>query len=690
MQKKNRIFMALVSILLCFVLLSTSLLSGIFARFAVRDSVQMDVAFKQWGITITDANNTLVETIEKDGSAVVRANGSITQDGLLAPGTKGSLAWFRVSGNPEVDFSIDFSGTIDFGTGFGLTKNLDETDILVKIVYDNVVKAREEKIAEGKDYSKLNYPLSLIKEMVANALNNVAMTQDELSNLAKVHRNSATANDLDGELLKLIYKAIKDGQYNGDVVELKRELNKVFKLRDETGKEIEYLPIIIRCVAYDVITDGEQVTLNKIDSEVLGEDYYCLKRVDNLGKVHYFADSAAENISTLENFMNGDDEGSLNTALDTPLNRTGTEIDRIYSVEWEWFYHYATEAEIDAGSVTNNRDSTAVGDYQTAELDTQLGEMIAKYPEFFDINIDVNMLVEQVNLKNCYERFTDNNDIEKVRFGSYPQSEVTDDNLKATLDSKVDAYTTWKSHSGNTQDAFVYVDVKDGSDKYRGVKTSESATSISWFKFEPITWTILTEENGEATMISEMLLDMNYYQDTGNIEVIDENAYVKGTGAYANSWEYSSIRQWLNDTFYKTAFDGLQKEIVSKSEIKNDSATTRSNAVCVPDKNTEDKVFLLSYKECTSGVNTYYSKLIAMLPVTATEYASNIGTDSYYWTRSPASVVSQNIKQNSKNASALYHTAKGNGVFGMTQFEFDITNPQLGMNGVRPVVKIKL
>ena len=148
MQKKNRIFMALVSILLCFVLLSTSLLSGIFARFAVRDSVQMDVAFKQWGITITDANNTLVETIEKDGSAVVRANGSITQDGLLAPGTKGSLAWFRVSGNPEVDFSIDFSGTIDFGTGFGLTKNLDETDILVKIVYDNVVKAREEKIAE--------------------------------------------------------------------------------------------------------------------------------------------------------------------------------------------------------------------------------------------------------------------------------------------------------------------------------------------------------------------------------------------------------------------------------------------------------------------------------------------------------------------------------------------------------------
>ncbi len=281
MQKKNRIFMALVSILLCFVLLSTSLLSGIFARFAVRDSVQMDVGFKQWGITITDANNTLVETIEKDGSAVVRANGSITQDGLLAPGTKGSLAWFRVSGNPEVDFSIDFSGTIDFGTGFGLVKNLDETAILVKIVYDNVVKAREEKIAAGEDYSELNYPLSLIKEMVANALNNVTMDTEQLSNLAKVHRNGATANDLDGALLEPIYNDIIDGKYNGDVVELKRELNKVFKLRDETGKEIEYLPIIIRCVAYDVITDGEQVTLNKIDSEVLGKDCYCLKRVDN-------------------------------------------------------------------------------------------------------------------------------------------------------------------------------------------------------------------------------------------------------------------------------------------------------------------------------------------------------------------------------------------------------------------------
>lgn len=669
MQKKNRIFMASVSILLCFVLLSTSLLSGIFARFAVRDSVQMDVGFKQWGITISNADNTLVNTLEKDGVTVFDAKGSITQDGVLAPGTKGSLGWFRVSGNPEVDFSIDFSGTIDFGTGFGLTKNLDETDILVKIVYDNVVKAREEKIAEGKDYSKLNYPLSLIKEMVANALNNVAMTQDELSNLAKVHRNSATANDLDGELLKLIYKAIKDGQYNGDVVELKRELNKVFKLRDETGKEIEYLPIIIRCVAYDVITDGEQVTLNKIDSEVLGNDCYCLKRVDNLGNVHYFADPAAENISTLENFMNGDDEGSLNTALDTPLNRTGTEIDRIYSVEWEWFYHYATEAEIDAGSVTNNRDSTAVGDYQTADLDTQLGEMIAKYPEFFDINIDISMLVEQVNLKNCYERFTDNNGIKKVRFGSYPQSEVTDAALKTTLNGFAEGVAEWTyyqpDHEMRERYAIEYVDVKNENDKYRGVKVG-GGTEIFWYKYEPIVWIVLEETtDGNVFLVAEKLLDQRKYQE----ETPDSDGKLT-SGVYASNWEHSTIREWLNETFYKTAFDKLQKLIVLNTEVDNSKSTAKSQRLSedMYSNNTQDKVFLLSYQETIGEGNGKYGVLLKDIfkfdDVNTTAYSGKINNQSLqrnrWFTRSPydaqtVSYIGGRTSSNSWDNDAAYY-----------------------------------
>ena len=75
MQKVNKTMMRIVAALLCLVLLSTSVLSGIFARFTIQKSAVFDdVAFKKWGITIdagsdikgailkVDANGVMVET----------------------------------------------------------------------------------------------------------------------------------------------------------------------------------------------------------------------------------------------------------------------------------------------------------------------------------------------------------------------------------------------------------------------------------------------------------------------------------------------------------------------------------------------------------------------------------------------------------------------------------------------------
>ena len=340
MQKKNRILMASVSILLCFVLLSNSLLSAIFARFAVRDSVEMDVGFKQWGITITGANNTLVETHDKDGKKVFEAKGEISQDGLIAPGTSGQLLYFHIEGTPEVDFEIDFQGKIDIGYGFWSSKMMIEKETYVK----NEIKAK----------------------------------------------NSNFTND----------------QVNEEYTKLLKLKNQL-KFYDEIGRETEYLPIQLKICKYDLdennIAIGSPVLRGlcatrlspdaPLDATVFYEDNpdydkYRWRFHDNYASATVYD---LEDEANAKNYWNDAFQANGRTLANTTVNS-------VYAVEWEWLYHYTTQEEVASG-VTSNRLEGANGDYQTADLDTQLGESVSKcvtkYPEFFNITLNMTVSVSQ-------------------------------------------------------------------------------------------------------------------------------------------------------------------------------------------------------------------------------------------------------------------------------------------------------
>ena len=343
MQKKNRILMASVSILLCFVLLSNSLLSAIFARFAVRDSVQMDVGFKQWGITITDANNTLVNTHDKDGNKVFEANGDILQDGLLAPGTRGQLLYFHIEGTPEVDYMLDFQGKIDIGYGFWSSKMMIEKETYVK--------------------------------------NEIRMKNPDF-----------TEDAVNAEYTRLL--------------KLKNQL----KFYDEIGRETEYLPIQLKICKYDLdennIAIGSPV-LRGLCATRLSPDAPLDATVfyeDNPDYDEYrwrFHDNyASATVCDLEDEANAKNywNDAFHANVFTPANTT---VNSVYAVEWEWLYHYTTQEEVASG-VTSNRLEGANGDYQTADLDTQLGEAVAKcvteYPEFFNINLNMTVSVSQFEI----------------------------------------------------------------------------------------------------------------------------------------------------------------------------------------------------------------------------------------------------------------------------------------------------
>ena len=246
-----------------------------------------------------------------------------------------------------------------------------------------------------------------------------------------------------------------------------------------------------------------------------------------------------------------------------------------------------------------------------------------------------------------------------IYFGSYPQSEVTDDALKATLTNAAGDTSTWTSYDyyirGYTSDFMVYKDVSYNGEKYRGiyftqyrpiittVRSSEKnsyqddyryyTNTVYWFKYEPIKWKILSESNGDAFLCSELILDSQDFHYTEN----------QTNGYYANNYEKSHIRAWLNDSFYNTAFTAAEKNIIKTTVVDNSESTTGDSSNLYACNNTNDKVLLLSYSEVTNssyGFNSNYYDHDSNRVARPTSYAMaqgvwiRSGAAGWWWLRS--------------------------------------------------------
>ncbi len=133
---------------------------------------------------------------------------------------------------------------------------------------------------------------------------------------------------------------------------------------------------------------------------------------------------------------------------------------------------------------------------------------------------------------------------------------------------------------------------------------------------EPIEWKVLMRENSRMLVISKYSLDCQPY-----------DTYSRGV-----TWETSSLRKWLNETFINTAFSSEEQGIIISSTVNADWNPKYNTS---PGINTIDKVFLLSIAE----VQKYFSsdELRKCVP---TYYAIEHGIDSFdstcwWWLRSP-------------------------------------------------------
>lgn len=206
----------------------------------------------------------------------------------------------------------------------------------------------------------------------------------------------------------------------------------------------------------------------------------------------------------------------------------------------------------------------------------------------------------------------------------------------------------------NEVDFMWYIDVDYDQNRYRGVyfthyrpstpkgtynllvddTSSESRPQknnryfvgkIYWFQYEPVLWKIIRNKDGMAQLLCMSTLDSQAYtllleksKQRMKDDLDEHYVYYNAMDGVpeetlATDYEYSSIRTWLNEVFYNTAFCDSEKASVLETIIDNVS--------CEVGKNTKEKVFLPSVDDIKDQDDLYRK---------ATDYSQVQGVEADY------------------------------------------------------------
>ena len=298
-----------------------------------------------------------------------------------------------------------------------------------------------------------------------------------------------------------------------------------------------------------------------------------------------------------------------------------------------------------------------------------------------------------------------------VEFGWYPQSEVTDSEIIAVLNADDGEWISYGYYSGtgswydgkmSAGDYMRYKDVMYGSDKYRGVVfdsyrpywTGEELTTnsntiqakngyysgtIYWFKYEPIKWRVLDPDTG--MVMAETILDSQVY----NNYIL----YYWGDSSktyYCCDYVNSSIRKWLNEDFYNTAFSAEQQDIIVYTALDNSAYDGEYVNSAFDSENTNDKVYLLSYDEVINadyGFNTLFYKSDISRQAQGSDYAKCQGLSV------------SDVADYAGNSYWLLRTPGGDGAYSTCDVEYNggvnyYNYSAYTMKGVRPALNFDL
>lgn len=221
-----------------------------------------------------------------------------------------------------------------------------------------------------------------------------------------------------------------------------------------------------------------------------------------------------------------------------------------------------------------------------------------------------------------------------IWFGSYPQTKIVSSSKENDLYSTLETANGWDKNN----------DIIIGKEKYHRAKKS-------YFKYEPIKWRVIKCENGEALLLSDIVLDKQ-----------KNNKRLKKV-----TWEKSTLRKWLNKKFMNRAFSSSEQEAIRTTKVINEDnyyyKTDGGN-------DTLDKIYLLSLSETDEEKEYGFTDSYGMT-IKYSNYA-DLDDYQYWWLRTPGE---KNI-----SAAAVDMSGKAYGGGGESDMEL----------GIRPVLHLNL
>ena len=137
---KNKM-MRIASVLLVAVLLSTCAISGTFAKYTTSAEGFDEAHVAKFGVKIslddTMFNNSYKDqqttwTDNEDVDTITVQTKTSTEGNIIAPGTEGKLAGFKVTGTPEVDVAVTYTATLTL-TGWEDANGDEYCPIAIKV-----------------------------------------------------------------------------------------------------------------------------------------------------------------------------------------------------------------------------------------------------------------------------------------------------------------------------------------------------------------------------------------------------------------------------------------------------------------------------------------------------------------------------------------------------------------------------
>ena len=169
-MRKNKMMRA-ASGLLVATLLTTSVISGTFAKYTTSGKADDTARVAKWGVTVIANGGTFAKKYDTDENATVVSS---TEEKVVAPGTKGELANATITGTPEVAVHVDYTPTLTL-TGWTDKDGKEYCPIVIK-VGDTSYGLNGMKDADGNVVANGSANMAALKTAVETAI--AAYSQD--------------------------------------------------------------------------------------------------------------------------------------------------------------------------------------------------------------------------------------------------------------------------------------------------------------------------------------------------------------------------------------------------------------------------------------------------------------------------------------------------------------------------------